>query len=106
MTPFAHTVTNQPVAPGASLQRSPDQPSAGNVDDKEMSRDDEMSEDSVDRSLTDDERFELLSAYMDGEVSDEERQQVERWLASDAQIQRHYSAQVRLRQAMKSLFDA
>ncbi|RMG12737.1 MAG: hypothetical protein D6728_06160 [Cyanobacteria bacterium J055] len=34
-----------------------------------------------------DARFELLSAYLDGEVNDKERQQVETWLAADPQFQ-------------------
>ncbi|WP_310489500.1 zf-HC2 domain-containing protein [Chamaesiphon sp. VAR_69_metabat_338] len=37
-----------------------------------------------------DERFELLSAYLDGEVTASERQQVEAWLASDAAFQHQY----------------
>jgi anti-sigma factor RsiW len=37
-----------------------------------------------------DERFELLSAYLDGEVTVSERQQVEGWLANDAAFQHQY----------------
>ncbi len=37
-----------------------------------------------------DQRFELLSAYLDGEVTASERQQVEAWLASDAAFQHQY----------------
>lgn len=33
------------------------------------------------------EQFELLSAYLDDEVSPDERQQVETWLATDAKVQ-------------------
>lgn len=54
--------------------------------------------------LSEDEKFELLSAYLDDEVSPEERRSVERWLASDTKIQQHYEAQLKLRQAMRSLF--
>jgi anti-sigma factor RsiW len=37
-----------------------------------------------------DERFELLSAYLDGEVTAIERQQVETWLATDRAFQLRY----------------
>jgi anti-sigma factor RsiW len=37
-----------------------------------------------------DERFELLSAYLDGEVTTTERQQVEAWLANDRAFQHQY----------------
>jgi anti-sigma factor RsiW len=37
-----------------------------------------------------DERFELLSAYLDGEVTASERKQVEAWLAQDSAFQRQY----------------
>ena len=37
-----------------------------------------------------DERFELLSAYLDGEVTAKERQQVEAWLSTDRSFQLQY----------------
>ena len=37
-----------------------------------------------------DERFELLSAYLDGEVTPTERQQVEAWLANDLAFEHQY----------------
>lgn len=37
-----------------------------------------------------DERFELLSAYIDGEVTASERQQVQAWLENDAAFQLQY----------------
>ncbi|WP_310424205.1 hypothetical protein [Chamaesiphon sp. VAR_48_metabat_135_sub] len=37
-----------------------------------------------------DERFELLSAYLDGEVTVSERKQVDAWLATDPAFQRQY----------------
>ncbi|MEM6868399.1 MAG: hypothetical protein AAF528_08465 [Cyanobacteria bacterium P01_C01_bin.121] len=48
-----------------------------------------------------DEAFELLSAYLDDEVTDDERGLVEHWLASDPELQSHYQKQLRLRQALK-----
>jgi hypothetical protein len=36
-------------------------------------------------------RFELLSAYLDGEVTATERKQVEEWLANDASVQCLYA---------------
>ncbi|MGB8703258.1 MAG: zf-HC2 domain-containing protein [Thermosynechococcaceae cyanobacterium] len=48
-------------------------------------------------------RFELLSAYLDGEVSPAERQQVEAWLASDPEIQRTYRSLLALQDQWRSL---
>lgn len=48
-------------------------------------------------------RFELLSAYLDGEVTAAERRQVEEWLASDAKTQRLYSRLLSLRQGLQAL---
>jgi len=48
-------------------------------------------------------RFELLSAYLDGEVTAAERHQVEEWLANDPTIQCLYSRLVKLRQGMRNL---
>ena len=49
--------------------------------------------DNFDRELSGaviDERFELLCAYLDGEVTPTERQQVEAWLANDLAFQHQY----------------
>lgn len=48
-------------------------------------------------------QFELLSAYLDGEVTAAERRQVERWLATDSQAQRLYSRLQSLRQGLQTL---
>ncbi|MFB2875953.1 anti-sigma factor family protein [Floridanema aerugineum] len=48
-------------------------------------------------------RFELLSAYLDGEVSATERKQVEDWLATDPQSQCLYKRLLNLRQRLRSL---
>jgi anti-sigma factor RsiW len=48
-------------------------------------------------------RFELLSAYMDGEVTADERRQVEGWLATDANMQRLHNRMLNLRQAFQSM---
>ena len=48
-------------------------------------------------------RFELLSAYLDGEVTAAERRQVDEWLASDAKPQRLYSRLLSLRQGLQAL---
>ena len=48
-----------------------------------------------------DEAFELLSAYLDEEVTVEERCLVEHWLASDPEIRSHYQKQLQLRQAFR-----
>ncbi|EKQ69953.1 hypothetical protein OsccyDRAFT_0207 [Leptolyngbyaceae cyanobacterium JSC-12] len=48
-------------------------------------------------------RFELLSAYLDGEVSAEERRQVEQWLANDPTVQRLHARLLNLRQAFQNI---
>lgn len=48
-------------------------------------------------------RFELLSAYLDGEVSASDRRQIEAWLASDASAQQLYARLLKLRQGLHGL---
>lgn len=48
-------------------------------------------------------RFELLSAYIDGEVTAPERKQVEEWLATDPAIQRLHTRLLRLRQGFQAV---
>ncbi len=48
-------------------------------------------------------RFDLLSAYMDGEVTAAERQQVEDWLATDPEIQRLHRRLLVLHNAFQHL---
>ncbi|MGJ5629706.1 anti-sigma factor family protein [Nostoc sp. CALU 1950] len=48
-------------------------------------------------------RFELLSAYLDGEVTATERKQVEQWLANDASVQCLYARLLKLRQGLRTL---
>lgn len=48
-------------------------------------------------------RFELLSAYLDGEVTPDERRQVNRWLADDPGAQCLYNRLLTLRQGIQSL---
>ncbi|MGL5197047.1 MAG: anti-sigma factor family protein [Chroococcales cyanobacterium] len=48
-------------------------------------------------------QFELLSAYLDGEVTDTERQQVEGWLSSDASLRDLHSRLLTLHQGLTSL---
>jgi anti-sigma factor RsiW len=47
-----------------------------------------------------DERFELLSAYLDGEVTASERKQVEAWLATDRAFQQQYRQMQSVQHAM------
>ncbi|MEN9238728.1 MAG: zf-HC2 domain-containing protein [Thermostichus sp. DG_1_6_bins_120] len=49
------------------------------------------------------ERFEQLSAYLDGELSPEEAQQVEDWLASDVQARQLYSQLASLQAGLANL---
>jgi predicted anti-sigma-YlaC factor YlaD len=48
-------------------------------------------------------RFELLSAYLDGEVTADERKQVEAWLATDASVRCLYVRLLKLRQGLRTL---
>ncbi len=48
-------------------------------------------------------RFELLSAYLDGEVTAAERRQVEDWLANDSSVQSLHKRLLSLRQGLKNL---
>jgi anti-sigma factor RsiW len=49
------------------------------------------------------ERFELLSAYIDGEVSESEEQLVELWLSDDVNFRHIYPQQLKLRQLLIEL---
>lgn len=57
-----------------------------------------MSPDSLENTHGD--CFELLSAYLDGEVTASERQQVQQWLDTEPQIQQLYTRLLRLQQAI------
>lgn len=57
--------------------------------------------DTVSGALRD--RFELLSAYLDGEVTANERRQIEAWLKHDSQVQCLYSRLLKLRQGMHTM---
>ncbi|MEA5470020.1 hypothetical protein [Spirulina sp. 06S082] len=48
-------------------------------------------------------RFELLSAYFDGEVTPKQSQQVQEWLDSDAEVQSLYHRLLKLRQGIQGL---
>ena len=48
-------------------------------------------------------RFELLSAYLDGEVTAAERREVDEWLANDPEIQRLYARLLNLRQGLQTM---
>lgn len=48
-------------------------------------------------------RFELLSAYLDGEVTAAERKQVEEWLANEPTVQRLHARLLKLRHGLQSM---
>ncbi|QYX32332.1 anti-sigma factor family protein [Sphaerospermopsis torques-reginae] len=48
-------------------------------------------------------RFELLSAYLDGEVTAAERKQVEQWLSTDDSVKCLYARLLKLRQGVKMM---
>lgn len=47
--------------------------------------------------------FELLSAYLDGEVTAKERRQVEEWLSHDPAIRELYRQQLDIRQGLRNM---
>jgi anti-sigma factor RsiW len=49
------------------------------------------------------ERFELLSAYLDGEATASERQQVQAWLATDPAFAKQYRQMQRMQQAISAI---
>jgi anti-sigma factor RsiW len=65
------------------------------------SRCDQSSPEALDNLKRD--RFELLSAYLDGEVTADERRQVEAWLETDPQIQRLHARLLKLRHGLQVL---
>ena len=48
-------------------------------------------------------RFELLSAYLDGEVTPAERKQVQEWLETDPQVQQLYNRLLKLRYNIQNM---
>jgi anti-sigma factor RsiW len=48
-------------------------------------------------------RFELLSAYLDGEVTAAERREVEDWLTNDPTVQNLYGRLLKLRQGLRAM---
>ncbi|MEB3311850.1 MAG: zf-HC2 domain-containing protein [Snowella sp.] len=48
-------------------------------------------------------RFELLSAYLDGEVTAEERRQVQEWLDTDPKLKQTYLKLLRLQQGIPQI---
>lgn len=54
-------------------------------------------------SLLPRDRFELLSAYLDGELSALERQQVETWLSQEPEVQNLYRRLLNLRQGFQGV---
>lgn len=53
--------------------------------------------------LTKDDRFELLSAYVDNELSVSERRQVETWLESDLKMKQQYQALSAISRSFQSM---
>ena len=49
------------------------------------------------------EKFEILSAYLDNEASEENRTLVERWIECDPSFRQQYQAQLQIKAAIRSL---
>ncbi|MEB3295318.1 MAG: zf-HC2 domain-containing protein [Synechococcales bacterium] len=68
-----------------------------------LSAPNEFPEPGLDATNLQRDRFELLSAYLDGEVSADERRQVEAWLAEDPTMQQLYKRLLKLHQGFQAL---
>lgn len=62
---------------------------------------DHESNDRQENNAIDTDRFELLSAYLDGELTPEERHQVQYWLDTDPKFKKIYHRLLRLHQRMR-----
>lgn len=56
-----------------------------------------------DLPFTDDEKFELLSAFLDNEVAEDEQRLVQHWLRTDPKVQQTYQQQLKLKAALQLL---
>ena len=92
MTQPAYANEPSPITPtsGASEATTPERQTSQDASSAEHS------------TYTQDEKWALLSAYMDNECSYKEQQLVEHWLASDVKMQQQYQAQLKLRLAIKT----
>jgi anti-sigma factor RsiW len=61
------------------------------------------SKNSRDMDVLQRDRYELLSAYLDGEVTAAERKQVQSWLDTDPQMQQLYVRMMRLRHGIQTI---
>lgn len=49
------------------------------------------------------EKFEILSAYLDNEATEQEQRWIKHWLLSDLQLQQQYQNQLKIRAAIRQL---
>ena len=49
------------------------------------------------------EKFEILSAYLDNEATEQEQRWIKHWLLSDLQLQQQYYNQLKIRAAIAQL---
>ncbi len=109
LQPLAAARASQPVHAAAGRSYQPDRagqpghtPSSENVWQLISPSSAPVQQHSNGDSLAADEKFNLLSAYLDDEVSEQDRCLVEQWLSSDAQIQQQYQAQHKIRRALRA----
>ena len=55
------------------------------------------------RAFSQFEKFEVLSAYLDDEATEQEQRWIRHWLLSDLQLQQQYQNQLRIRAAIRRL---
>ena len=90
---------------------SPKKNSQGALDDSRLQSQDELRDGNNPntnqltgaKNMVKRDRFELLSAYLDGEVTAAERKQVEDWLANDPSVQSLHKRLLSLRQGLRNL---
>lgn len=82
---------------------SPDHWTRSVGDDTQTHRDGQTAQDHPSLDALQRDRFELLSAYLDSEVTAVERRQVEDWLANDPTTRRLYTRLLRLRCSLQAM---
>ena len=93
--PFDKSSSSGKVEPFDNLTEQTDGKQASSVDASEQRTE-------LPKTYSEEERFELLSAYLDDEVTAEERKQVAQWLMDDPHTLQMYRRLLMLRQAIRT----
>jgi hypothetical protein len=93
----------QPINPAAINHPQNANTQNANIDSSDSAMNPHNDNNQSNSTLTSSERFELLSAYVDGEVTAAERRQVESWLATDVKVQQMHRRMLSLRQGLRTM---